>query len=229
MITLSFIYLHWLGPADSSDDFVPLMKATVSFNYNASGLRHILNRDMAPVLMAMTTGAGPQFPAAGFNDVTQLFEWLRDKFVSLYNDDTTLAGMLDPAYEQWELRPIDEGNGASLSQQFEIVMLCKAAPQHHHHHHHPSPVLSSASDELYSDTSSDTASNAGSAVEVPTTDAFLNSVYAFVRMHIKQLPWLREGFAAFAMSTLDGVMQDVVVQVQDIRSGTDLPKGRLFF
>ncbi|RIA94583.1 hypothetical protein C1645_817744 [Glomus cerebriforme] len=238
-------------------NYTPHMSGTIVLNYNLNGMRPFLGRNIVPFLNSMTGGQGPAVPESGFSDVSQLQNWLKEKFLSQdWTEEMETYSVIDPE-ERFELRPVyDEVNHLSVKQRFEVIL--------HRVEYSSSPSSVHGGDfqtydyedkhsmEMENLTNySDTGSNRSSVVDFDPTEIFLNKIYAFVRRFIRNLPWLRENFLANwkrSSSPLDtfndGVFSDVVVEVRKIYTPysqaqdlkliqnnphEELIKGRLFF
>lgn len=242
-----------------STNYSPYMSGTIVLNYNLNAMRPFLGRTIAPLLQSMTGGQGPQVPTTGFNDVGQLQNWLREKFLSQeWTEEMESFSVIDPE-ERFELRPIfEEPNQQHFSarQKFEVVLhrveFASSPSSVHGGDFQNFDYDDKHSMEMENLTNySDAGSNRSSIADFDPTDIFLNKIYAFVRRFIRNLPWLRENFLAnwrrSPMDTFndgvfsDGVFSDVVVEVRKISSyspyqdlklvqnNEELIKGRLFF
>jgi hypothetical protein len=240
-------------------NYSPYMSGTIVLNYNLNAMRSFLGRAIAPILQSMTGGQGPQIPVTGFNDVGQLQDWLREKFLRQeWTEEMESYSVVDPE-ERFELRPIfEEPNQQhfSIRQKFEVILHrveFASSPSSVHGGDFPTyDYEDKHSMEMENLTNySDAGSNRSSVADFDPTDIFLNKIYAFVRRFIRNLPWLRENFLAnlrrsSPMDTFndgvfsDGVFSDVVVEVRKVSSypyqdlklvqnNEELIKGRLFF
>jgi hypothetical protein len=239
-----------------SGNYSPYMSGTIVLNYNVNSMRSFLGRPIVPMLQSMTGGQGPTIPSTGFNDVGQLQDWLREKFLSQdWNEEMESYSVVDQD-ERFELRPIYEDinqNQYSVRQKFEVILhraeFASSPSSVHGGDFQTYDYEDKHSMEMENLTTySDTGSNRSSVADFDPTDIFLNKIYAFVRRFIRNLPWLRENFLAnwkrssSPLETFsDGVFSDVVVEVRKISSyspyqdlklvqnNEELIKGRLFF
>jgi hypothetical protein len=237
-------------------NYSPYMSGTIVLNYNLNSMRPFLGRTIAPILQSMTGGQGPAIPSTGFNDVGQLQNWLREKFLSQdWTEEMESYSVVDPE-ERFELRPIFEEvnqHHFSVRQKFEVILhrveFASSPSSVHGGDFQTYDYEDKHSMEMENLTNySETGSNRSSVTDLDPTDIFLNKIYAFVRRFIRNLPWLRENFLANWKRTSspldtfnDGVFSDVVVEVRKISSynpyqdlklvqnSEELIKGRLFF
>jgi len=240
-----------------SGNYSPYMKGTIVLNYNLNGMRPFLGRQMVPILQSMTGGSGPMVPPSGFNDVAQLQNWLREKFLSQdWSEEMETYSVVDPD-ERFELRPVyeDVNHHFSVRQKFEVILHRAELPSSPSSVHGGDFQAYDYEDkhnmEIENLTNySETGSNRSSVIDFDPTDIFLNKIYAFVRRFIRNVPWLRENFltnraipSSMGLDAFnDGVFSDVVVEVRKISSYApyqdlklvpnnheEFIKGRLFF
>lgn len=202
------------------------MKATVTLNYNLSGMNLLLEPVILPHIQAMANNnnCNNSIPHTGFTGIFDLREWLKRKFTEQeWSDETDNTFVIDPD-EKFCI--MDSSQQNPIQQKFTIILL---RPENF-----SSPVASCNGDhddfehgqfggeDENTDIDSHTSrgSNRSSVIlEIDHTDIFLNKVYAFVRRFIKNVPWLRENFAMslrtrYPAIPLEAAFSDVVVEVR---------------
>ncbi|CAG8530134.1 hypothetical protein C2G38_2034780 [Gigaspora rosea] len=206
------------------------MRATITLNYNMTGLAQMAQLMMDPLLIqylqSVTKGGGPILPPNGFVNVTQLQIWIYEKILALSQEwicDPEQPYVVDPE-EKLKLRLIDEQGQFAygvIRQQFDVVIDRAEYGDFDHQtgDYKPFDDLNQYDDDRHSENSNQ------SSIDLDPSDIFLQKIYAFVRKFMKDVPWLRENFLLsirdynnYNTINCDGVISDVAVEIRKNQS-----------